>query len=93
MNYNDDALESKVERDAAAFATLRGWWEAKFVSPSLRGVPDRILIREGRVIFIEFKKLGKEPNKQQLKRHKEIREHGIEVFVVDAIEEAREILK
>jgi len=95
MSYKplDDILESSVEGDAMKFAILRGWWEAKFVSPNQRGVPDRLLIRAGRVIFIEFKKFGKEPTRQQLKRHREMREHGAEVFVVDTLQEAKEILK
>lgn len=90
---NSDILESKVEGESMRYAERRGWWQAKFVSPNQRGVPDRILIRAGRVIFIEFKRHGEEPTRQQLKRHREMREHGAEVFVIDTLEEAMEILK
>jgi hypothetical protein len=85
--------ESVVERQAALdFAESRGWWQAKFVSPSKRGVPDRIFIRKGRVVFIEFKRRGKEATTQQKKRHREMRAHGAEVYVVDNLAEAKRIL-
>lgn len=86
-------LESSIESDAITFAKLHGWWVAKFVSPGKRGVPDRIFIRDGRVVFIEFKRGGKEPTVQQLKRHREMRAHGAEVHWVDNLKSAYQILR
>ena len=38
-----------------------GGWALKFVSPGLRGVPDRlILLPNGRVVFVETKAPGKD---------------------------------
>lgn len=86
-------LESSVERDACAYAEKRGWMVFKFVSPGRRGVPDRLFIRNGRHLFIEFKRLDAEARKQQEKRHREMREHGAEVHVVDNLKDAYELLR
>lgn len=84
--------ESQIEKDIRLYAKRRGWWVAKFVSPGLNGVPDRIFIRRGCVIFIEVKKVGEEPTTQQAKRHKDMRDHGAKVYWVDNLEDAQEIL-
>jgi len=64
----------------------------KFVSPGLRGVPDRIcLLPNGRIIFVELKKLGKNPDPLQLKRHKELRDLGFDIRVIDSEEQINEI--
>lgn len=85
-------LEIEIEEPACAFAEMRGWMQTKFVTPSGRAWPDRIFIRKGRVIFIEFKRPGEEPTVTQLRRHRQIREHGVEVFWTDNLAEAKRIL-
>jgi hypothetical protein len=72
-------VESDIEGDCRKFAIAHGWLFWKFVSPGLRGVPDRFMARNGRVVFVEFKRIGEEPNQQQLNRHKELRAAGVEV--------------
>lgn len=87
------ALEKEIEKAIRLFAIARGWLCWKFVSPGLRGVPDRIFIRAGRVVFIEVKRPGEEPNEQQANRHTELRAAGCEVYWVDNLRAARVILK
>ena len=86
-------LERQVERPAKAYAKERGWWLAKFTSPGLNGVPDDIFIRNGVVIFIEFKRPGGELRPQQVKRIREMREHGAKVHVIDNLGDAYALLK
>lgn len=86
-------LESTLEKKIIRFAKKHNWFVAKFVSPGLRGVPDRVFIRDGLVLFIEIKRKGEVPTEQQLRRHDEMREHGGLIFVVDDIEFAFELLK
>lgn len=88
-----EVRESDIEEQITEFAELRGWWQAKFVSPALRGVADRIFIRRGRHVFIEIKKPGEEPTLQQQKRAREMKSHGADVYWVDSLERAREILR
>lgn len=85
-------LESDLQSDAYSFAISRGWFGEKIMKARRKGFPDYYFIRKGRTVLIEFKKDGEEPNAQQLKRHREIREHGGEVFVVDNLDRAKEIL-
>lgn len=85
-------LEIQIEVPACEFAEKRGWLQTKFVTTSGRAWPDRIFIRKGRVIFIEFKRPGEEPTPTQYKRHREIRAQGVEVFWTDNLEEAKRIL-
>jgi len=89
----DEWLEREVERPAKQFAKQQGWWLAKFVSPGLRGVPDDVFIRDGRVLWIEFKRPGKDLRPQQKKRVREMREHGAEVHVIDNLADAYALLR
>lgn len=99
MNFDDDyyapaaPLEANIEGDAVKFAKANGWWVTKFVSPGKRGVPDRVFIRDGRVIFIEFKRTGEGLRVQQGKVAREMREHGAEVHMVDNLSDAYELLR
>lgn len=80
--------ESSIERTVVSRAKDAGWLSYKFVSPSNSGVPDRIFIKAGRVVFIEFKAPGKKPTKLQEKIIGKIREAGVEVYVCDNVEDA-----
>lgn len=57
--------EKKLEKRCTDIAKANGWYTRKWSSPSSRGVPDRIFIKEGRVVFIEFKAPGNTPTKLQ----------------------------
>lgn len=85
--------ESKGEAEACRFAELRGWMVIKIMMCNIDSMPDRLFMRKGRVIFIEFKKSGESARKKQAKRHREIREHGVEVYVCDSADDAKELLK
>ncbi len=88
-----DPLERELEQDIRKYAEKRGWLWMKFESPGYAGVTDRIGARRGRIIFVELKKFGEEPEAHQLLVHQEMRDHGCEVFVVDNLEDAMEILR
>lgn len=82
-----------IEQPARLFAESRGWLFEKVVSNSRRGFPDRFCARAGRVMLVEFKKPGKEPTKQQFKRHEELRGYGIEVHWIDTLEAAHALFR
>jgi hypothetical protein len=85
-------LEKTIEKNVTKYAKDKGWLSFKFVSPSNRGVPDRIFMKGGRTIFIEFKASGKKPTKLQWRRIEQIEKAGLAVFVVDSVEDGREII-
>ena len=59
--------ESKLEQWCRDRARERGWMLWKWVSPGRAGVPDRILIHPGGVVFVEFKAPGRQLTKLQAK--------------------------
>lgn len=85
--------ESKVESDIRKYALAKGWWVAKFTSPGKRGVPDRIFIKNGFVLFIEIKRPGEKPSQQQTLRMAEMDKYGALTFWVDNVEAAKEIFE
>lgn len=64
----------------------------KFVSPGNRGVPDRIIIANGKVMFIELKAPDKKPRKLQEYVIKKMRKAGADVRVADTKEKVDELL-
>lgn len=85
--------EIEIERPASAYAELRGWFEAKIERASKRGFPDRFYARDGRIVLVEYKAPGEKPTPQQIRRHQELREHGVEVHVIDSLEAAYELFR
>jgi hypothetical protein len=57
----------------------------KWTSPGLRGVPDRIVLRHGRIIFVELKAPGEKPSHPQERIHTRLRKQGFTVVVLDSI--------
>ncbi|MBF0778163.1 VRR-NUC domain-containing protein [Streptococcus cuniculi] len=58
----------------------------KFTSPGTIGVPDRIIINQRGVFFVEVKASGKKPRKSQQILHKKFERLGHKVWVVDSYE-------
>lgn len=87
-------LEAPLERDCMDYAIARGWFEVKLERCSKDGMPDRLLARapEG-VVLVEMKReIGGELSSAQLRRHKELREHGITIHVIDSLADAKRLL-
>lgn len=93
MGFDDVPRESAIEREAMRFAESRGWFQVKLMRCSINGMPDRLLVRNSRVIFIEFKRSRKGPRIQQKRRHNDLRSHGAETYVIDNLEAAKELLR
>ena len=85
-------LENPIETKVCAYAKSLGWLHYKFKSMSNKAVPDRIFIKRGMVLFIEFKAKGKRPSKLQLKVHEQFREQGMNVCVIDDVESGKEMI-
>jgi len=83
--------ESTIEKNVSDYAKSQGWLSYKFVSPSNRGVPDRIYLKSGKCIFIEFKAPKKKPTKLQDKIIERIRNAGLSVYIIDNVDEGKNI--
>lgn len=85
-------MESAVENPVVVRAERDGWFVRKLGWIGRRGAPDRLFIRCGRVVFIEFKDRGKEPTLLQKQEHKRMLQSGAEVYVCDSPIDALAIL-
>lgn len=86
-------LEKHIEDKVRLYAIERGCLCDKFTSPSKRSVPDRIIITPGgQVGFLEMKKPGNEPTKQQYSEMKKLRDRGCIVRWADNFESAKRFI-
>jgi hypothetical protein len=80
-------MEKTIESYLRRKIRKLGGIAAKWVSPNLDGVPDRIvLLPGGKVCFAELKDKGKKPTKKQVLRHSQLKALGFAVYVVDSYE-------
>jgi hypothetical protein len=86
-------LESDLQSDIIDFAHVRGWFCEKVESRSGRGIMDLYALRRGRHVWMEVKRHGEQATPQQAKRAREMKAQGAEVYTVDSLDRAREILK
>lgn len=85
--------ESAIEKKCTAIAKANGWLPFKFTSPAQRGVPDRLYIRAGAVVFVEYKRHGEHPTPLQAKIHRDMRGHGAVIHVIDNEEQAHAVFE
>ncbi len=79
--------ESTIEMNCSKWAKDNGWLGFKFSSPQQRGVTDRLFIRDGQTVYVEFKAPGKLPTKYQLHVISKIRDQGATVHIIDSLED------
>lgn len=96
-------LEKAKEKDNRSWAEKAGWLVVKIIRTSTDGFPDRFYARSkkedvcphcgrGRVVLIEWKRDGGNLSPLQEVRIKQLREAGVEVYVVEDEREAKRIL-
>jgi hypothetical protein len=83
--------EHTIEQHLRAAVDAMGGLCWKFTSPGTAGVPDRICIYAGRVIFVELKAPGRVPRPIQHRRIQQLRDHGVDVHVVDSLAGVKEV--
>ena len=64
----------------------------KLAGRNQRGQPDRLFIRAGRCLFVEFKATGKHPTALQLKWLANLNDQGMAVAWCDDIERGKELI-
>jgi hypothetical protein len=88
-------LETTITKSIVTLAKAKGWWTFKIAGGPMQmaGVPDLLMLKNGRAVFLEVKQWGKKPRPLQVQRMKEIREIGGAVAeVVTSKAEAERIL-
>lgn len=76
-------LEKDRERYVKGQVEKMGGLFYKFTSPGVRGVPDRAVIYDKQVVFVEFKRSRKfKPSPLQLKQLQAIKSQGVPAIVI-----------
>lgn len=78
--------ESVIEGSVCAHSEMNGWLVRKLSWIGRRGAPDRLFMKGGRALFIEFKATGEKPDPLQVREIERMRKAGMEVHVIDDIE-------
>ena len=84
--------EKKVESKSCDVARANGWFTRKYKSPSQNGVQDRIFVKDGYVVFVEYKRVGKEPTGLQCDDAAQLRLHNGKVFWTNTVRGTKQIL-
>lgn len=94
MKSNPNPLEKEIEAQICAFARSLKCLVYKFTSPMRAAVPDRLLITPtGTVFFIETKRKGQKPTPAQEVEIEKIRATGVKVFVVDNVDDGKNVVR
>lgn len=82
--------ERDIERVFVETGRRAGALVLKFTSPQYAGVPDRIVLRDGKASFVELKAPGRRPRPLQRAMFDVFARHGFPVDVIDNLKDARE---
>jgi len=85
--------EKLIEKTLAAEVKKLGGWSLKLLSTYVTGLPDRLVLLPGGVVFfVEVKTTGKKPTTIQRVVHEKLRGLGFRVEVVDSLKQLNLIL-
>ena len=81
--------EKLIERKLVELCKINNGLCIKLLCNNFIGLPDRMcLFPSKKIIFVELKTTGQKPRKSQLIVHKQLQKLGFDVFVIDTIEQA-----
>ena len=88
-----EVLEKQIEAKVCDYAKTKNVLVYKFTSPARAAVPDRMFVRpDGVIFFIEFKRGGQKPTDAQEREHNRLRDHKVNVFVVDNVDSGKLVI-
>lgn len=93
-NMTTNPLESYIEKKVCDYAETLGILHRKFKSPAHASVPDRLFSPFQKPMFlVEFKRGGKEPTAAQAREHAKFRAQGVDVFVIDNVQDGYALME
>lgn len=93
MTNFENLRESTIESNIRLYAEAEGWLSYKIEKTTPSGLPDRLFIKNGRIVFMEIKRSSGSVQKNQNLQKTNLLNHGVEVYVVRKLEEAILILQ
>lgn len=87
-------LEKTILARVQATARSLGWYPIKIHGNAyqLAGIPDCLVLKQGRAAWMEVKRPGQKPSQIQVRRMSELERAGCPVAVVTSASEAKEFL-
>ena len=83
--------ERHIERALKARIEALGGVCWKLVCPGTSGVPDRLCLMGGRIVFVEVKAPGQQPRPIQHRRIQQLRDLGFTVMIIDTMDGIEEV--
>lgn len=84
--------EAAIQKAIHDKLTAAGWFVIRITLAYPSGLPDLFALRSGQMVFIEVKRPGNKPTPLQNYRHKQLRELGYDVRVVDNLKEINSLI-
>ena len=78
-------LERQIEAAVCKYAKDEGCIVIKLNGPGDRGKPDRLILRDGKSLFVEFKRPGGRMSALQEKWQRDLREKGFTCETIDTV--------
>lgn len=85
--------ETEIQSEIREYLQLCGWTVYRMNSGRKggmllhrKGTPDLLAMRKGKSVFIEVKRPGYKPTKDQVEEHKRINDNGFAVVIADSID-------
>ena len=85
--------EKHIEKAVCQFARDHGCLILKLAGPNAKGQPDRLILKDGKALFLELKAPNKKPTKLQEKWLRLLREQGFAAEWTDDIGEGRTMVR
>ncbi len=87
--------ENDIKRQVKDYLSIKGYFHFHILQGlgAFKGIPDRVAIKDGRVIFLEMKAPGKRQSEHQKKFQDRIEKTGGEYHVISSLEEIMKILE
>ena len=82
--------ESSIEQAACRKAKAAGWLPIKL---GQSGMPDRLFVKDGEAVFIEFKTPTGRVSKLQIHTIALLEEYGAEVYICRSVDQAKMVLE
>lgn len=86
-------VEKKLEKKIQVEVKKIGGLAIKIWCLSFSGLPDRLVLLNGHVWFVELKSTGRKPTPLQLRAHGLLRRLGFDVFVIDSEDKLKKFIK
>lgn len=82
--------ESDIERKVCAYAEGKGMLTIKQATG--KGYPDRLILYEGKAVFIEFKRPNAKPRALQQHKMKRLQQVGFDSYVIDNVNDGKQLI-